>query len=332
MKTLLYGLAMLLIANHLTAQTQPTAPAAAPSRAELERQIAGLKQQAQTEQKNIDAWSVKIRTADGEFEKRITRLTDSVKRLADSQDSGTKVLLLKQDLVAALRKTLDFYNRERGQRLAALEQQNPRMPKVELKKDVTNLDARIEERITQIMELAKSFPVPNDVPKTVYRQDGYYSGYYGWGGYEATNPEYQRQQRIGTYSEMTRTDLINALKQSIENLKRQNTNMERAAQQARTTDERDFFQQRISENRQRIDQRREQITSLLTDKTPGNRPISTKEYLTASEQMADVIADLKQDFRALLQMCNNRDVCRQRLRNIEVQIAWRERQLAGAKS
>jgi hypothetical protein len=325
MKTIVFSLAFALFTVSTHAQTQP---APAPTRAEVERQIAALEQQLQAEQKNVDAWSAKIKTADADFEKRIARLVDSVKRLTDSKDSGTQVIMLKQDLIGTLRKSLDFYNQQRGQRIAALEQQNPQLPKEDLKKDIAGLDARIENRINQIMQIAESFPIPKDVAKMTYHPGDYYDG---WGGYEATNPEWQRQQRLGTYSEMTRTDLINALKQSVENLKRQNITLERMAQQARGQDEREFFSERISQNRSRIDVRRQQINDLLTEQNPGDRPISTAQYQTAAEQVHDVIQDLKQDFRALLQLSSNRDVARQRVRNLEVNIAYRQRQLAQTK-
>lgn len=298
------------------------APATAPStRQQWQQQVTALQQSVQAQQARVDDMTKQLQAANAEFDGRIERLTDSVSKLTDSKDSGTHVLQMKQSLIASLKKLIDFYNRERGPRLAALQQQYTQIPKQDLERDVAVLDQLIEKRVEDIMKLAESFPVPKDVPRTTYSWDG---------GSMGTNPEYIQQRHVSSAANLTRDDLAEALKASIENLKRQNQTLERAAQNASTAEERDFYQQRMQQNRQRIDQRRQQITDLMGSGSPGTQMVSTKEYFTIEEQVEDMINELKQEFRAMLKLRNDRDVERERLQILQSNLAVAQQNLAAS--
>ena len=105
-----------------------------------------------------------IRSLDDRNEKRIDSIVNTLKNLKDSESSKTRINALKGEVIAGLRKTITVYQSKRREIFENL-RSDKSAPVLALTGDLEKFDARTQKRVEQIVELAKSMPVSQDVEK-----------------------------------------------------------------------------------------------------------------------------------------------------------------------
>ena len=153
-----------------------------------------LKSWVAIRQQRVDLLRDEIKQSDARIESRLDVIIDSLKTVADSKDSRTKVARMKEETGQRLAKTISYYDQKR----AALKEEL-RTPRLQLTADekrklIAIFDARIEKRTQQILALNKSMPSHEDHER--YRAVG--SGWYGT-EYER-NAEFDQNRRMTTHS------------------------------------------------------------------------------------------------------------------------------------
>ena len=154
----IWGLTMVLA----MAQSPPaSAPADYPARV---RSVANLKQHIAQREERFDMLKKDLLVLDARVEKQIDDIVKNLASLKDSNDSKTRVANIKEDIIEALVRTIYIY---RQKRVDVFEQmrKDTNVPKEELEKTLKTFDERIGKRLTQVMELAKSFPGFKDTNK-----------------------------------------------------------------------------------------------------------------------------------------------------------------------
>lgn len=273
-----------------------------------------LERRVQLQQDAVDAVTAKLKATDQQIERRLDEVLDQLVAVTDSPDSRTKVLNAKMTMFEGLKKTIQFYARERGQRFAALYKPTSQATKEGLAHDVKILDERIEKRIDQALRLVASLPAEKNV--AMYQTD-----YDGDDTDRQTNPAYVHQQRIMGRGASLREDAVAGLQATIGYLQRQQNELKRALNNARTEEGRQFLREMMQRDRGLLAKRREQIRRALTATSPEVTPIgkhTADALVTVIEQER---ASLKQDAGEWIRLKNQRDVERQRLNGCQDQLA-----------
>jgi hypothetical protein len=295
------------------AATQPTAQ-------QYEQAIQQIDAQINAYMNKLDLVTKSMMDADASIEKRIDRMVDRLKKLQDSEDSGTRVSSVKEEVIQGLYNYVNFVVRERDQRVARYEgQPGSTLPRYGLKDEIGFMEGRIEKRAEQIIALANSFGVRSaNVERFEYKDnddDDYNNWRYGetyhgrnihyssGGGVVSgrqTTDEYRQMRDVANRGEMTKEKAIKSLEQSIANLKRKNNLLDQRQRYARNLAEMQYAQSEISKNRALIDKRQEQIYLLQTQAQPGTQTMARQQAVMLEEQIREEVTDLKMDFRAML--------------------------------
>jgi hypothetical protein len=295
-------------------------PPPPPSRMDLVKAEAIARNRMIIQEKNIAKLSQQMLDLDQGIEERITRLVQEIKSVEDSQESQARVAQIKKDAMARLKKTIEFYARERDKRLQEETKAYSALPKDQLAKDVAGLGNRIEKRADQILELASS----------MVEQEGYQRYETYWDGDTARQQEteeYQHNQREASRTGQVKEDLTADLRKSIEKLERQNEQLTRALTSDKPAAEQAALQQEIQRNREVIERRRAQIQQTVTAAGSG-RVLSSQAAFQMEQLVDDIYQDLRKDFNELVRLAYERDNCRVKLRNLQSQVKLIQQDLA----
>ncbi len=158
----------------LDAQTTPDAAPAPMTMEERRASIANLESHIAEREERLGELREDIRTLDTRVEKRVDRLVDVLVKSKDSNSSKVTVVRTKEKAIEGLRSTIKYYDEKRRSIRQALGKKSAISD--DLAEDVKKIDARIEKRVDQIMELTKSFTPGTDVEK--YDES---TNSWGWG-------------------------------------------------------------------------------------------------------------------------------------------------------
>jgi DNA repair exonuclease SbcCD ATPase subunit len=197
-----------ILASSLCAQSAP-APAALPSaRTEM------LEKQLTATQKEIAGLLTEMRQTDERIEKRISKAVESLKGLSDSKDSGTRVAGLKADVIDFLRKQITDYSQRRAQIRGQLNNRQQVIPAAVLEADIAWIDARLDRRIAQVVELGGSFARHEDYDK----YEAYSTGWYGHTEYRI-NEDWKANRKATLKAAQERGKLGDAIDDNVRRLK-----------------------------------------------------------------------------------------------------------------
>lgn len=127
------------------------APISEPAAGQLESWVA-------IRQQRVDLLREEIQQADARIESRLEVVLGTLRSISDSRDSGRRVAGVKEETLKRLAKTIEYYDQKR--RLFRQELLNPEsvLSTADKRKLVAAFDARIEQRVQQILALQKSMP------------------------------------------------------------------------------------------------------------------------------------------------------------------------------
>jgi hypothetical protein len=208
------------------------------------------------------------------LESRLDRIIDALAHVADSKNSRTKAARLNEDTIKSLTLNLDNYGRGR----AALREEL-RLPALQLtakqkQKILAALDARIEQRIAQILALLKSFP-----------------------SHQGNDQDFRQNQRMATHTDQMREKVIASLQQSMARLQKENRTL--AAISAEGVDG-----ERARNNRL-LDERRKQLAETLENHpTTEGRAAGQKEALDLDQALGRASEELRRDIALLFARYN----------------------------
>ena len=127
---------------------------------------------------------------------RIEAIVTALQSITDSKDSRTKVTRLKETTIGGLMKNLEYFRQKR--------------------RGIAVFDARLEQRVAQILALQKSFPTHRDYERYQARDGG------DWGVTYSVNEDHRQNQRLTAHTNAQRDELTAGLRRNIERLEQQN--------------------------------------------------------------------------------------------------------------
>ena len=291
-----------------------------PTRQELEESARLAGRRVAMQEERIAKFSGQIVALDQSIEGRLAQLIQQIKAVEDSPESKARVAQIKQDAIAGLKKSIEFYARERDRRLQDELRAYSALPKEQLAQDVRALNARVEKRVDQIVEIAAS----------LQEQEGYQRYETHWDGYNVRQEEtdaYRHNQRAASRTGQEKEHLIADLQKSIETLKRRNEQLTAALGYEKTDSEKAFLREQIAQNRELIERRREQIQEIFSAAGQG-RALGSKAAFQLEQMLDDIAQDLRRDFKELVRLAHERDNARIKLRNLQAQLSLIEQELA----
>ncbi|MFC7339324.1 hypothetical protein ACFQY0_19180 [Haloferula chungangensis] len=259
---------------------------------ERKASVVQLKENIEAREERLQELIADIKTLDERTEKKIDRVIDTLKRLEDSESSKTRITRLKGEVIEGLRKSINAYATERRKIFERIrtDQSGASDP---LNESINKIDARIEKRASQIIELAKSMPQGKDVKK--YEGDGgdYYNGWYHEDS--RISEEWRQNRRQGVATENELRDLTQALEGAIEDLDRRIMAVEARLKDGKLSPANTILaKQELARNQAMLSSRKKELLELST-------PAGTTSGDEANKDTADRLKEMFEDARGDIQ-------------------------------
>lgn len=324
MKTLLHSVIFALLASGVPALAQDT-PAI-----DLEARKAStetLRRHIEMRERRLADLTAELSSLARRTDSRIEELVTLLSNVRDSEQSRRNVSQIKGDAIEGLRRMIVTYSRERREIVEILRTDRSR-PMEELNRDIDLIDARIEQRVADILQLTASIPARDDVDR--FETTGYGTTNFWGGWYENTrvSEEWRQNRRDGVQSTRQRREIRQALEQSISDLEGRRrtltTNLERSTL---SPPAREIQQQELTRVNAILDQRRRQLFELARPAAPPNQTVSRNEARDLANLLDHARQDIASDFSKTLRLFNSAASERDRLHSLRQNLEARERWL-----
>lgn len=286
---------------------------AAEERAQLENYVRVMKSELERAEARVVSVRGQLNSLDEDIESRINRIVSLLSSVRDSTDtSSTKMRKAKEDAIEGLKATALYYARERDKRKREMGNPNAQLDDEVLERDVAALNARIETRVTQSLEIASSL---------MQHEEGQVDRHWNTEtDYSIETPEYKKAERDTRASAKIKADLAADLHASIEKLTRDKKAREAELKTATDPQRQEQLTKDIETLRQTIEARRNQIEELVTAPKPGTRPVSRKGAFEMDKMIDEMSLELKKDFAKFKSLVAERDAALARVKPLKARL------------
>lgn len=300
----------LMMANFANAQQPavagaPAAVSAPAERDQCENYIRVLKAELAQAEARISTMRTQLQALDADIESRVDRIVSLLVSVRDSNDGpGNRIRKSKEDALDGLKATVAYYSQKRDGLRRELEIQGGRVDEEMLARAVAALNARIETRVTQSLEIASSL-VRNGNTDTAYSGE---------------TPAHRKSRQDAEASVKIKADLVADLRSSIEKQTREVAAREEELRNTTDPQKRDQLAKDNEVARQTIAARRDQIEELLVAQKPATRSVSGKAAFEMDKLLDDMTAELRRDFAKFKIQLNEIDAARIRVEPLRVRL------------
>jgi hypothetical protein len=319
MKQNLYCIALL----SLTLLNASAQPAAAPIDYEARvKSVATLKEHIAAREERFAMLRKDLLAKDERLEKQVDSIIKRLAELTDSQDSRTKVANMKDHVIEGLIRNLWIFRQKRVDVFERMRRENI-VPKEELEKTLAAFDAHINKRVSQVMEIAKSYPGHQDMNK----YESYGTSYYN--GYDHENvrisEDWKQNRRDNTSGRQARKEVLEALEKAIEtNQSRRALILNNLGSKKITDKEKTLQQEELGRIDAAIDNLRNQRRELVMPEGGGGKEVGGDEAHDIEQMLEDARGDLSRDFSDLMRLYNDLETERTRLYGLKNNLQARE--------
>jgi hypothetical protein len=275
-----------------------------------------------------------IRTLDTRVEKRVDRLVDILASSKDSNSSKITVVQTKQKTIEALRKTIKYYDEKRRAIRQMLEKKSAIQE--DLVEDAKKIDARIEKRVTQIMELTKSFTPGEELEK----YDETTNSSWGWSWTERRiSDDWRQNRRDSNQTALEDKRVRESLKKSIEYLESRVVWLKGQLKQKDLSPEsKSLFEDELSRNQSLVSIRQAQVDELDTPGSSGQpepEAVSRDQAHDLARLLDDTGDDVRDDFYSIFtkysELNQEREQVAKLQANLEARKKWMAEHASGDK-
>lgn len=319
MKHNLYCIALLSL-SLVNAWAQPaTAPIDYEARL---KSVATLKEHVAERQERFDLLKKDLLAKDERLEKQVDSIIKRLAELTDSKDSRTKVANMKDHVIEGLIRNIWIFRQKRMAVFERMRHENI-VPKEELEKTLAAFDAHINKRVSQVMELAKSYPGHEDLNKYESYGSSYYNGYY----HEDVriSEDWKQNRRDTTSGRQARQEVLTALEKAIEtNQTRRALVLNNLGSKKITEKEKTLQQEELGRIDAAIDNLRNQRRELVMPEGGASKEIGGDEAHDVEQMLEDARGDLSRDFSEIMRLYNDLETERTRLYGLKNNLKARE--------
>jgi hypothetical protein len=254
-----------------------------------------LKAQLDAREKRADLLLDELRGTDDRIEATVDRVIETLKMVGDSKDSRTKVARLKEQTIEGLKRNITYYQQRRASLQEEMRRPTLHLTPEEKQKAIAKFDARIEKRVQQMLELAKSLPGHKDYDR--YKAvDGAW-----WGPTYVQNEDYKQNKRLTAHTNTQQDAIVKELQRSIERIDRQIRTLQSQVAAARAEPHRKMLMDELAKCEALKKSRQLQYAEVINAVETATRPISGKEAQELDGTLRRVVDSLRRDFTALFQ-------------------------------
>ena len=265
---------------------------------QLEYSIWFVNQHIETRKKRAQEIGEDLRRQDKRIEERIDRILKILADNRDSADSSTRMAVMKMDGVEGLQKTIEYYNFRRRLLKEDFMRPNPQFDRDLILEDLDVFNARVEKRVKQILDLAKTM----EGYKNIDRYKSYGRGGYWGGHYVVRNPEYYQNRKQTRRTDMTQKNIAEEIDKEVRLLKVTERQITDTLKHEITQQYRDLLEGELERIRGVIRTRENQMQGLITaNANPGGRRVGKKQADNIQSLVEDISKDLKRDFYAMFE-------------------------------
>jgi hypothetical protein len=284
--------------------------------------VENLKQHIGARESRLELLKSDLISLDARVEKQIDAIVTNLASLKDSNDSKTRVAKIKGDVIEALARTIWIYRQKRMDVFERMRKES-NVPQDQLEKTLKAFDERIGKRVTQVMELAQSFPGHQDLDKYESYSGSYYNGW----SQENTrlSEDWKQNRRDNTSGRVVRREVLQELDKAIErNQPRRAAIADTLANRKLSDKERALQQEELGRIDATIDNLKTQRRSLVLPGSGALREIGGDEAHDAEQMLDDTRADLARDFSDIMRKYAELDAERTRICNLKENLTARE--------
>jgi hypothetical protein len=313
MGIILLGAGLLLLrpaAAQEAATGQPAVVSAQVDRAQLENYVRVMKGELERAEARAKAVTAQLVSLDDDIESRMNHIVSLLASVRDSADGpNSRMRKAKEEALAGLKAGAVYYAQQRDLRKKEMGNSLARIDDESLARDVAALNARIEMRVTQSLDIAASL-----VQQEEGRVDRYQNAETD---YSSETREYRKVQRDARASVKIKTDLVAVLRASIEKLSRDVKAREDDLKMTADPQRQAQLTEDIKTMRQTIEVRRGQIEDLMAAPKPSTRPVGGKAAFEIDKMLDEMAIELRSDFAKFKHLVNERDTARARLKPLK---------------
>ncbi len=287
--------------------------------------VANLKEHITAREARFDILREDLQSLDARTERKIDSIVTTLRGMKDSTDSKTRIAKLKQDVIDGLVRTVWTYRQKRMELYERM-RKDEAVPREELAKTMEMFDARINKRIDQVVDLAKSFAGHQDVEK----YESYGSSYYDGWHYENTriSDEWRQNRRAATSGRVARRDVLKQIDDAIEYSESRRASIaETLANRQLGESERATHAEELGRLDAKIDHLRDRRREIALPGDGGIRELGNLEAHDAKLILADARADLARDFAEIIRKYSDLQTERIRIFSLKNNLAAREQWL-----
>lgn len=259
---------------------QPAAPDAAALQAQQAQYAEVLAAEAAKSRERLAAINQQLQSLDQDIESRIDRVVKLLSSVKDSTDSKGRVRTMKSKAIAGLKKSIDYYVREREKLNQARAASGTDASKAGLAEDAAAFNTRVDKRVDQITSLANSLTQHEEFGRYErYRNNEY--------DYNAETTEFKRFEKDVSASAKAKAEIVEDLRSGIAAQQRSIKELRDMLLVASDAARKARIQEQIDEKEEIVADRRERIEALLTAEAPTAKPISSKGAFEIDKLLAD---------------------------------------------
>lgn len=275
-------------------------------RSRIESYVRVLKSELERSEARVSSATTNLLVLDRDIEARVSQIVALLSSVRDSADGpGSRMRKAKEDAIEGLKATAAYYAQERDRRTREMATGFARIDEDALARDVAALNARIETRVTQSLDLASSLVQHDEGAVRRYDDDDRFS---------RETDEFRKRQRDANASAKIKADLVDDLRASIAKLTRDAQSREADIRATRDEQKRARYAREIEGLRKVIQARHDQIAELLTAENPATRPIGSKGAFEMDQMIDEMTQELRRDFVRFKTLVGERDDARARVK------------------
>jgi hypothetical protein len=310
----------------LSAQT--AIPALSPEEIAARRQsVANLEAHIAQRGQRVGAIIADIRALDDRVETGVDQIVKTISGVKDSESSKVGISRIKADVMTGLKRTIDYYNTPRDSIREQLRTGKSALPKETLEKDLAILDGRVDKRVKQIAEIAKSFPDPEELAK--YETTAYAGWDGGWYANEEISEAWKQNRRDSRHTEQAREGFTKAMNDAIEHLRQRNAYLAGKLKSPNVPEaEKDYYRTEISRNEAIVEQRADELQQFASGGATAAVPVMPDQAHDLDQLVQSSRNDLREDFFAIFRKYAELNRARSELKQLQDNLAARKEWLA----
>ena len=266
------------------------------------RSIPVLEKHLEERNQRVETIGADLKKLNARIETEIDGLIKKLSGVKDSEESNQRISLVKIRAMKGLGKSARRYQTKRNDLLREIREGRSEIPNEILERDAKVFDEHIAKRVSQILELSKSFTQEEDVEKYEKVDGGsYYSPGLGWNDdIEQISEEWRQNRRDRVMDHKQQREVLEALEKSIE--REQNyvkSFVARLKNKQLGNVDRRLMEAELNRHKALLQTRLDQFAEMSEVAKPNTNAVSQEDAQDLEHSLNDAAEDLRRDIDRL---------------------------------